>query len=95
MQKKYKRGIVITIISAILVTLAMVLAGLEQVGLDQYGLNYNHIMANFSDTRVYGSGLYLIGISNSFIRINKNQQSISYNNLTTFTSDFYSLTGYL
>lgn len=95
MQKKYKRAIAITIISAIVVTLALVLGGLEQVGLDQYGLNYNTITANYSDNSVYGSGLYLIGLSNSFIKINKNQQSISYNNLTTFTTDFYALTAYL
>ena len=34
MQKKYKRAIVITIISVIVVTLVLILAGLQQVGLD-------------------------------------------------------------
>lgn len=95
MQKKYKRAIIITLITTTAITLALVLAGLAQVGLDQNGLNYNLIMANYSDTSVYGPGLYLIGLSNKFIRINKNQQSLSYSNLTTFTTDFYSLTAYL
>lgn len=78
MQKKYKRAIVITIISLIIITLVLVLSGLEQVSLDEYGLNYNHIMANYSDTSVYGPGLYLIGLTNSFLKIKKNQQSISF-----------------
>lgn len=34
MQKKYKRAIIITIVSTLVVTLALLLAGLEQVGLD-------------------------------------------------------------
>ena len=95
MQKKYKRAICGTITSAVIITLVLILAGLEQVSLDEYGLNYNHIMANYSDNNVYGSGLYLIGIANSFYKVNKNQQTISYDNLTTFSTDFYALTAYL
>jgi hypothetical protein len=48
-------------------------------------------MRNYSDTTVYGSGLYWIGLANHFIRINKNQQILGFNNLTTFTTDFYKL----
>ena len=48
-------------------------------------------MANYSDSTVYGPGLYLLGLSNHFVKINKNQQSLSFPNLTTFTTDFYSL----
>lgn len=95
MQKKYKRAIVISIVSVIVVTLGLVLGGLRQVGLDEYGLNYNRIMSNYSDNTVYGSGLYLIGLANSFIKINKNQQALSYDNLTTYTTDFYALTAYI
>lgn len=95
MQKKYKRAIIITIISVIVMTLGLVLSGLRQVSLDQYGLNYNRIISNYSETTVYGPGLYLIGLANSFIKVNKNQQTISFNNLTTFTTDFYSLTAYM
>ena len=95
MQKKYKRAIIATILSAALVTAVLILAGLEQVSLDEYGLNYNHIMANYSDNNVYGSGLYLIGIANSFFKVNKNQQTLSYDHLTTFSTDFYALTAYL
>ena len=91
MQQKHKRAIVITIISVVVVTLVLVLAGLRQVSLDEYGLNYNAIMSNYSDTTVYGPGLYLLGLPNSFLRVKKNQQSLSFQNLTTFTTDFYSL----
>jgi hypothetical protein len=52
-------------------------------------------MSNYSDTTVYGSGLYWIGLSNRFIRINKNQQILSFDNLTTFTTDFYKLSASL
>lgn len=34
MQKKYKRAIIITIVSVIVLTLALVLSGLRQVSLD-------------------------------------------------------------
>ncbi len=91
MQKKYKRAIVITIISLVVLTLVLILSGLSQVGLDEYGLNYNHIMANYSDSSVYGPGLYLIGLTNSFIKVKKNQQSLSFSNLTAFTTDFYTV----
>lgn len=52
-------------------------------------------MATLSDTTVYGPGLYLLGLTNNFIIINKNQQSLSFPNLTTFTTDFYSLNAHL
>ena len=78
MQKKYKRAIVISIICIILFTLSLILGGLRQVGLDEYGLNYNDIMAGYSDTTLYGPGLYLLGLSNEFVTIKKKQESISY-----------------
>jgi hypothetical protein len=95
MQKKYKRAIIITSVLLVLLALGLILGGLRQVSLDEYGLNYNTVMANYSSASVYGPGLYLIGVSNQFIRINKNQQTMAYKNLTTFTTDFYILTAYL
>jgi hypothetical protein len=91
MQKKYKRALIISAVSIIVVTLVLILVGLAQIGLNQCALNYNTIMANYSDTKVYGSGLYWIGLSNRFIRINKNQQILSFKNLSTFSNDFYAL----
>jgi len=95
MQKKYKRALIISIVTILTITLILVLLGLAQIGLNECALNYNTIMANYSDTSVYGSGLYWIGLSNRFIRINKNQQILSYSNLSTFTTDFYALTASL
>jgi len=95
MQKKYKRAIIISSVTLIVITLILVLLGLATVELDQYALNYSNILANYSDTNVYGPGLYYIGISNSFIRINKNLQTIYFSNLKTYTSDFYALTANL
>ena len=48
--------------------------------------------AVYAENKVYGPGLYWIGISNQFIRIKKNQQALSFQNITTFSSDFYSVT---
>ena len=48
MQKKYKRAIIISIVVIIVMTLALVLGGLRQVGLDELGLNYNRIMGTYS-----------------------------------------------
>lgn len=95
MQKKYKRALIITSVSLIVITLLLVLLGLATVELDQYALNYSNISANFVDNTVYGPGLYYIGISNSFIRINKNLQTSYFSNLTTYTADFYPLTANL
>jgi hypothetical protein len=50
MQKKYKRAIIVTTVSLAVMTLALILAGLKQVRLDEYALNYNNIMANYSST---------------------------------------------
>ena len=51
--------------------------------------------ANYSDTQLYGPGLYWIGLSNRFIRFNKNQQTLRFNNLSAFSSDFYKITAYM
>lgn len=95
MQKKYKRALIVISVLLIVITLVLVLLGLATVELDQVGLNYSKIAANYADSLVYGPGLYYIGIANTFIRINKNMQTVSYKNLTTFTSDFYALTANL
>jgi len=50
MQKKYKRAIIITSVSLAVITLVLILAGLKQVKLDEYALNYNTIMANYSSS---------------------------------------------
>jgi hypothetical protein len=48
-------------------------------------------MGTYSETRVYDSGLYLLGLSNYFMTVNKKQQTLSFPSLKTFTSDFYTL----
>jgi hypothetical protein len=95
MQKKYKRAIIITSVSLVLLTLLLVLLGLATVELDQYALNYSNILSDYADTKVYGPGLYYIGLSNKFVRIRKNLQTTYLSNLTTYTSDFYRLTANL
>lgn len=92
MQKKVKRALIITIVSLVVITLVLVLLGLARVSLDQNALNYSMITANYSDSRLYGPGLYWIGIANRFLRFNKNQQTLRYNDLQTFSSDFYQVT---
>lgn len=92
MQKKVKRALITTIVSLVVITLVLVLLGLARVNLDQNALNYSTITANYSDSRLYGPGLYWIGIANRFLRFNKNQQTLRYSNLQTFSSDFYRVT---
>ena len=76
MQKKYKRALIGSIIGLLSLTLLLILLGLGRVSLDEYALNYSYIMASYSDPNVYGPGLYLIGIANKFVRIDKNQQNL-------------------
>lgn len=92
MQKKVKRGLIITIVSLVVITLVLILLGLARVSLDQNALNYSMITANYADNILYGPGLYWIGIANKFIRFNKNQQTIRFSNLQTYSSDFYKIT---
>lgn len=49
------------------------------------------ITANFSDSSLYGPGLYWIGIANKFLRFNKNQQTLHFSNISTYSSDFYAI----
>lgn len=92
MQKRIKRAIIITIVSLVLLTLLLVLLGLGKVNLNEYALNYSTITADYADNNLYGPGLYWIGISNKFIRFNKNQQTLRFTNLSAFSSDFYKIT---
>jgi hypothetical protein len=92
MQKKVKRAIIATIVSLLVITLTLILLGLARVSLDQNALNYSTITAGYADSRLYGPGLYWIGIANRFLRFNKNQQTLRYSNMQTFSSDFYRVT---
>ena len=92
MQKKVKRVLIITIVSLVVITLVLVLLGLARVSLDQNALNYSMITASYADNTLYGPGLYWIGIANKFIRFNKNQQTIRFSNLQTYSSDLYKIT---
>jgi hypothetical protein len=49
MLKKNKIIIAASIISAVALTLGLVLGGLDRLDVEKYGLNYNYITANFSD----------------------------------------------
>lgn len=91
MQKKMKRGIIIGVISLLIVAITLTLLGLARIELDQSALNYNMITANFSDSSLYGPGLYWIGIANQFLRFNKNQQILRFANISTYSSDFYAI----
>ena len=95
MQSKYKKGIVITLISTAVFALIFVLAGLSYVEEEQWALSYNYITASYSEQNVYGPGLYHIGVANKMVKIERKQQAIDYNNLTTFSSDFYPVTASL
>jgi hypothetical protein len=92
MQKRVKRAIIACIVSLVLLTVVLVLLGLAKIELDQNALNYNTITANYADANLYGPGLYWIGISNRFLRFNKNQQTLRFSNLSAFSSDFYKIT---
>jgi len=91
MQKKMKRGLIIGGVSLLVVAIILVLLGLARIELDQSALNYNMITANFSDSTLYGPGLYWIGIANQFLRFNKNQQILRFANISTYSSDFYAV----
>lgn len=73
-------------------TVILVLLGLGKIDLDESALNYNTITANYSDSTLYGPGLYWIGIANRFLRFKKNQQTLRFGNLSAFSSDFYKIT---
>ena len=64
MQKKFKVLIVFFVLLAIGIILFFVLAGLDRLDFEKYGLDYNEITANFSETIVYEAGLHYVGISN-------------------------------
>lgn len=92
MQKRVKRTLIGLAVGLVLITVLLVLLGLAKVDLDQNALNYNTITANYSDATLYGPGLHWIGISNRFLRFNKNQQTLRFSNLSAFSSDFYKVT---
>lgn len=64
MLKKNKIIIAASIISAVALTLGLVLGGLDHLDVEKYGLNYNYITANFSDEDIHQGGLNMVGPSN-------------------------------
>jgi hypothetical protein len=69
MLKKNKIIIGVSITCAIILTLGLIIGGLNRLDIEKYGLNYNHITANFSNSDVYDGGLYLIGPANVLLEI--------------------------
>ena len=81
MQRKFKILIVFFIVLVIALVLIFLLAGLDRLEFEKYGLNYNVITANFSDTTVYEAGLHLVGISNLLLEVPKTPAKLSFDKI--------------
>lgn len=64
MRRKIKILIAVSITCAVALVLGLVLGGLDRLDMENYGLNYNYITANFSNEVVYKGGLNLVGPAN-------------------------------
>lgn len=82
-------GVSITFVVALVV--GLILGGLDRLDAEKYGINYNYITANFSDSNIYTGGLFLVGPSNVLLEIPKTYQTISLQNIKTYTKDFFPL----
>lgn len=91
MLRKNKIIIGVVIACLAIAALGVLLGSLSRIQYEYYGLNYNHITANFSSDTIYSSGLYLIGPSNSFLQIPRTQRQLSLANIHTYTNDFFPL----
>jgi hypothetical protein len=87
MRRKYKVCLATFIIAVLTATLLFVLLALDILDPEFYGLAYNEIIADYTNTNVYESGFYYVGISAYFIKIYRIPRLIKLHNMKTFTSD--------
>lgn len=91
MLRKNKIIITVTILCLVVIAIALIVASLDRLDFENYGLNYSYVTANFTDTTVYESGLHFIGFSNVLLEVPKTERHISLRGIKTYTNDFFSL----
>jgi hypothetical protein len=89
MRKKNKIIIGVTILTVAVLIAIIIVISLDRLEFENYGLNYNEVLANFSETIVYGSGLRMIGPSNYLLPVSKIPRQLSYSKLQAYTNDYF------
>jgi len=85
-----KIGVSISIIITIIVLIAKSFDGIDA---HQYGLLYNGVSVKIDNDNVYDTGLYFVGLGNSFIHFPRNQQYLEFSNTFRNSLDVWSSDG--